>query len=119
MLKNASISSRDSIFMPYSKLIESLADCLVKEGYLKSVSKKSRKNKDVLELEIVYVEGKPRITGVDRISKPSRRVYMGAKDIRSVKNGRGILVLSTPKGILTDKEARKELVGGEAMFTMW
>jgi len=120
MLKNASISNRESIFIPASKLIESLAQCLVKAGFLISVSKTTRKNKNVLELTIAYDrEGKSKINGVDRISKPSKRVYLGNTEIRSVKNGRGILVLSTPKGILTDREARKELVGGEAMFTMW
>ena len=73
----------------------------------------------MLEVELIYADKKPRITEVERVSKQSRRVYFGIKDIHSVKNGSGLLVLSTPKGILSGKEARKEQVGGEALFKIW
>jgi small subunit ribosomal protein S8 len=68
---------------------------------------------------LTYVDKKPKITEVERLSKQSRRVYFGMKDIHSVRSGSGLLVLSTPKGIMSGKEARKEHVGGEALFRVW
>ena len=73
----------------------------------------------MLEVKLIYTDKKPKITEVERISKQSKRVYFRIKDIRSVRNGTGLLVLSTPKGILSGKEARKEQVGGEALFKIW
>ena len=72
-----------------------------------------------MEVELIYTDKKPKIGEVERISKQSRRVYFQMKDIHSVKSGTGLLVLSTPKGILSGKEARKEQVGGEALFRVW
>lgn len=119
MIKNGSNASHEAVVSPYSKFKHSIAKCLLKEGYVKSVSKKTRKGLPVLEIGILKIEDKPKITDLKRISKPSRRVYFGIKDIRPVKNGYGLLVLSTPKGILTGEQARKEQVGGEALFTIW
>jgi len=118
-IKNASLVGKQSVFIPYSKIKNAIALCLQKEGYVSSVSKKVKGGVPVLELGLIYVNDKPKITEVDRISKQSRRVYLGMKDIHSVRNGSGLLVLSTPKGILSGKEARKEQVGGEALFKMW
>lgn len=118
-LKNAGNAGHESVTVPYSKLKHAIATCLEKEGYVQSVAKKAKKGHPVLEMTLEYKEGKPRVTDLERVSKPSRRLYMGVKDIRPVKNGFGLLVLSTPKGILTDKEAKKELVGGEALFKIW
>jgi len=73
----------------------------------------------MLEVKLIYTDKKPKITEVERISKQSKRIYFRIKDIRSVRNGTGLLVLSTPKGILSGKEARKEQVGGEALFKIW
>ena len=73
-----------------------------------------------MEIGLVYEEdGTPKVTGVDRVSKSACRVYQGVKDIRTTRNGYGLTLLSTPKGILTDKQARKEMVGGEVLFKMW
>jgi small subunit ribosomal protein S8 len=119
MLKNASRAGRPSIVVPYSKLKHAIADGLSAGGYLSAVSKKTKKEHPVLELSLTYTGGTPKLSDVKRLSKPSRRVYMSVKEIRPVKNGHGSLFLSTPKGILTDKEARKELVGGEALFMVW
>jgi len=105
--------------MPYSKLKNAIAECLKKEGYVSEVSKKVKKGQPMLEVGLIYTDKKPKITEVERISKQSRRVYFAMKDIHSVRNGLGLLVLSTPKGILSGKEARKEQVGGEALFKIW
>ena len=119
MLKNASLAGKESVFLPYSKMKNAIAGCLKKEGYVSNISKKVKKDQPVLEIELIYVDKKPKIVEVERISKQSRRVYFRMKDIHTVRNGSGLLVLSTPKGILSGKEARKEQVGGEALFRIW
>jgi small subunit ribosomal protein S8 len=75
--------------------------------------------KKTLEIVLEYKGANPRVSDVKRVSKSSKRVYTGVKDISSVKYGHGLSVLSTPKGIMTDKLARKEMVGGEILFTIW
>jgi len=119
MMKNASLAKSEIVSFPYSKLKGTILECLKKEGYISDFSKKIKKGGNVLEVKLIYTEGKPKITDVERISKLSRRVYFGMKDIHSVRNGTGTLILSTPKGILSGKEARKEQVGGEALFKIW
>ncbi len=119
-IKNAQARGHHTVSIPFSKLKHTIADCLVAEGYLSSVAKKVKKGKNELELGLVYTEaGKPKVMHTERISKPSRRVYFGVKDINKVRGGAGLLVLSTPKGILSGAKARKEQVGGEALFKMW
>jgi small subunit ribosomal protein S8 len=119
MMKNASLAGKDSVSFPFSKLKESIAACLKKEGYINNFSKKTKKDFPVIEVELMYIENKPRISEVERVSKQSKRVYFGVKDIHKVRNGSGLLVLSTPKGILSGKDARHEQVGGEALFRIW
>jgi len=118
-IKNASRSKGKTVTVPYSKLKHSIANCLEKEGYLAGVSKKVIKNMPALVLDLAYEGEKAKLTDLKRISKPSLRVYAGVKDLRPVRQGYGIMVLSTPKGILTDKEAKKELVGGEVICKLW
>src|SRR4051812_23308047 len=115
-LKNGGNAGKESIIVPFSNFTGEIAKTLFNAGYIASYAKKSRAKGDVLELGVLYVDTKPRINDVKKISKSSRRVYCGVADVKSVKNGRGLLVLSTPKGILTGDEARKEHVGGEALF---
>ena len=119
MIKNASRVGHEFVVVPHSKIKLSIAECLVKEGYLKAVSKKTKKGFPTLELALSYTDGTPKVSGVDRISKSSCRVYKGVKEIRPTRNGSGLTVFSTPKGILTDKMARKEMVGGEVLFKIW
>ena len=118
-MKNGSLAGKESVFLPYSKMKNAIALCLKKEGYVSNISKKGQNDQPVVEIEVIYVDKKPKITEVERISKQSRRVYFGMKDIHRVRSGSGLLVLSTPKGILSGKEARKEQVGGEALFRVW
>ena len=119
MLKNGSLANKESVVLPYSKMKNAIGECLKKEGYVADVAKKVRKGQPVLEVNLVYVDKKPKITEVERVSKQSRRVYFGVKDIHSVRSGAGLLVLSTPKGILSGKDARKEQVGGEVLFKIY
>lgn len=119
MVKNSGRVEHESVVVPFSKIKHSIAECLVKEGYLNSVSKKMKKGFPVLELGIAYVDGTPKVNGVERVSKSSRRVYKGVKEIKPVRNGSSLTILSTPKGILTDRQAKKEMVGGEVLFKIW
>jgi small subunit ribosomal protein S8 len=116
-LKNAGKVHKESVLLPYSKLKEAIATVLVAEGYLKSVSKK--KTSPVLEVVLNYHNGESKIKDVERISKSSRRVYRGFEDIHPIKGGFGKTIFSTPKGILTDRQAIKEKVGGEVLFKIW
>lgn len=119
-MKNGALVSKESVVVPYSKLKYAIAQCLKEHGYISEVSKKTeKKNIPVLEISLAYDGVNPKIHDVKRMSKPSRRTYLGVHDIRAVKNGHGMVVLSTPKGILSDKQARKEAVGGEALFMIW
>jgi len=119
MIKNAGAVGRESVTVPSSRIKQAILDCLLKNGYITSFSKKIKKGIPVLEIVIAYNDGMPKIKGAERISKLSCRVYKGVKDIKPVRSGYGSMILTTPKGILTDKEARKELVGGEALFKIW
>ncbi len=118
-LKNGGVVGKETVMVPFSKLTGEIAKTLFNAGYIASYAKKSRAKGDVLELGVSYVDAQPKIHDVKRVSKSSRRVYIGVQDVKSVKNGRGLLVLSTPKGILTGDQARKEHVGGEALFEIW
>lgn len=119
-IKNAQDVSKETIVLPYSKLKADIADVLEKAGYVTAVAKKGKKVVKTLELVLAYNEdGTPKVTGVDRVSKPSKRVYQGSKAIRPVLNGHGHIILSTPKGIMTGVQARKEKVGGEVLFKIW
>ncbi len=118
-MKNANRANHEAVSFKYSKIKHAIAECLKQTGYIDGIAKKTKKGFPVLEVTLVYKDKMPRITDVKRISKPSRRIYMGVKDLVSVKNGYGTLFLSTPKGILSDREAKKELVGGEALFSIW
>ena len=116
-IKNAGRVHKESVSLPYSKLKEAIANVLVAEGYLKSASKK----KSGISLDVVlnYHNGESKIKEVQRISKSSRRIYKGFEDIHPTKGGFGKTIFSTPKGILTDRQAIRERVGGEVLFKIW
>jgi small subunit ribosomal protein S8 len=115
---NGSNSGKELVVFPYSKNIANISEVLAKSGYIESVSKKSKKAKSI-EIKLAYKEKEPVIVGVKRISKLSKRIYRSVGEIRTVRNGFGSLILSTSKGIMTDKEARKIKVGGEPLFEIW
>lgn len=119
-LKNAGATKKDGVSAPYSLFKHAIAEKLKDAGFVASVEKKGKKVKKTLDVTLKYdASGNHVIHGVKRISKPGRRMYRGAGEIMPVRYGKGALILSTPKGILTDKEARKEHVGGEALFEIW
>ena len=119
-LKNAGAVKKAGVSVPFSALKMSIAEKLKDAGFLKAIEKKGKKVRKTLDVVLKYDEaGKHVINGVRRISKPGRRLYRTAREIMPVRYGHGALILSTPKGILTGKEARKEKVGGEALFEIW
>ena len=118
-IRNAGAVRKEQVSLPYSKLKAAIADTLVEAGYLKSAAKRGKKIKKTLDIELAYEGVAHRIRGVRRLSKPGRRMYLGADDIHSVKFGKGTLILSTPAGIMTGEAARKQRVGGEQMFIIW
>ena len=118
-IRNAGGAKKASFSLPYSKLRFAVATALLKEGYIASVVKKGKKVVRLMEIGLLYSAGKPRVSGTARLSKPSRRVYYGVDDIKQVRQGYGLLMLSTPEGILSGSEAKKKKVGGEALFKIW
>ena len=116
-LQNASRVQLEHVSLPFSQMKFAVAKVLEHEGYISDVTKP--KDGNHLSVKLVYKNGTPAIAGVKRISKPSRRVYLGAHALRPVKRGRGLLLLSTPAGILTGKDARQKNVGGEVLFEIW
>jgi len=118
-IKTSGNAGLASTTVPYSKVVEAIANVLVKHGYIKSVSKSGKKAIKTLDIEIAYKDKKPKIIDAKRVSKLSRRVYEKAKDIKPIRHGHGVTILSTPEGILTDMEARKANLGGEVLFKIW
>lgn len=118
-LKNGNLAGKEIVVTPYSSLKVAVLELLQKEGYVDSFSKKGKKIVKNIEVALKYSGKNPAISGVERVSKFSKRIYKGVDGIRPFKNGMGIQVLTTPKGVLTDREAKKQNVGGEVLFTMW
>ncbi len=118
-LKNGGLAKKESVTVPASNLKLAIAETLVRTGWLKSVVKKGKKVKKYLTCELNYVAGQPKISGVKRVSKPSCRVYASVLDLKPVREGFGLAILSTPKGILTGVEAKKQKVGGELLFEIF
>lgn len=119
-LKNGYLAKKDKITVLYSKLNENVVSILKKEGYIADYEIKNQgKNKKLIEVILSYKKGKPAVTEVKIISKPGRRIYSQVKDLKPVLGGLGIAILTTPKGVMTDKEARKNKVGGEVLFQVW
>lgn len=118
-LKNASHTGLDQVSMPFSKMKFAIAEVLEKEGFIKAVQKKGKKAKKTLEVDLLYTDDRPMINDVKRVSKFSKRIYKRVQDIRPVRSGTGMLVLSTPKGVLSDRDAKEQNTGGEALFEIW
>ncbi len=114
-IKNGYSVGKQTVEVRYSKLILAIVTILEKEGYVQSIEKKDRQIIVILK----YPSRKPAVTDIKRVSKPSLRIYKGVKDLPRVLNGLGIALISTPKGVMTDKEARKIKVGGEVLALVW
>ncbi|MEK7227598.1 MAG: 30S ribosomal protein S8 [Patescibacteria group bacterium] len=118
-IKNAGFSGHESVSMPYSKLKQSIADVLKKERFIKSSEVRTEKGKKILTISLFSENRVPKIKGVKRISKPSKRIYKKAFEMRPVKSGYGALIVSTSSGVMSGRDAKKSSLGGEALFTIW
>ena len=114
-IRNAQQRGRSTVATPASKLRARVLDVLQSEGYIRGYTEVEKDGKHEIEIELKYYDGVPVISEVRRISKPGRRVYSGSKDIPLVRNGLGISILSTPKGVMSDNVARESNVGGEIL----
>jgi len=119
-IENASSAGKETTSIPFSELKKNIAEILVREGYINRVVTKGEGITKTLEITVKYMPNKtPRLHKTRRISKPSRRLYVSYRDVKPFKFGKGRMILSTPKGIITDIEAKKEKLGGEILFTIW
>ncbi len=120
-IKNGYRARKQVVEIPYSKIKEEIAKILVKEGYLKNLKSQMSnvKTQKTLNLTLKYEGKKPAIEEIKRISKPGVRIYAKAGKIPKVRLGFGITILSTSKGIMTDKQAKKENLGGEVICQVW
>jgi small subunit ribosomal protein S8 len=114
-IRNGQRARKDSVLSPGSKLRVRVLDVLQREGYIRGYSDEPVGGHPGIRIELKYFEGQPAIKHVARVSKPGRRVYSGSKDLPRVQNGLGITIVSTPRGVLSDAEARDQNVGGEVL----
>ncbi|MEK7634302.1 MAG: 30S ribosomal protein S8 [Patescibacteria group bacterium] len=118
-IKNAQAVKKENVKVNYSKINESILKILSSGGYIDGFEKKGQGIKRILDIKLKYENNAGAINEIKLISKPSRHIYMGYKEIKLVKRGYGLMVISTPSGIMNGKDARKMKVGGEALFEIW
>ena len=119
LIRNAQASRKDVISVPFSELKYEIGQILAKNGLIQQIEKKGKKNKKLIEISLKYDNSVPKISGLRKVSKPGQRIYKKFKEIRPVRGGYGIAVISTPKGLMTNKEARKQKLGGEIICEIW
>jgi small subunit ribosomal protein S8 len=119
-IRNATNARKASVDVPWSRHKQEIARVLVEEGYLGGATVVDAQPRNILRIELRYdAQRRPVILGMRRVSRPSLRVYVGADEIPMVRRGLGVNVLSTPRGVLIDRDARREKVGGELLCTVW
>ena len=119
-IRNAQMRRQNKVVSPNSKLRARVLDVLQEEGYIRGYTTVSPKGGiSHLEIELKYASGQPAIREIKRVSKPGRRVYSAVKELHPVKNGLGVSILSTPKGVMSDSKAREENVGGEVLCNVF
>lgn len=115
-IRNALSVKKQSVIMPYSKVKGAISDVLKAEGYITNwASRTEEDGKPIMEVELKYYKNQPVIASLERVSKPSLRIYKASEDLDKVNNGLGIAIVSTSKGVMTDKQARRLNEGGEVM----
>ena len=112
-VKNAQARNHKKVELPSSNFKTKIADILKNEGFIKDFKVNNIENKSILSLELKYHSGNPVISAFERVSKPGRRIFSSADSLPKINNGLGIAIISTPKGVMTDIDARKQRVGGE------
>ena len=118
-IRNANLAKHNTVKIPFSKIKESLANILKSEGYINNFEVKEEGTKKDIIVSLKFMDGEAVIKGLKRISKPGRRVYTSVESLPKVLGGLGIAIVSTPNGVITDKECRKHSVGGEVLCYVW
>ncbi|MBR6700221.1 MAG: 30S ribosomal protein S8 [Firmicutes bacterium] len=119
-IRNANMVGHESVDVPASKMKKSIAEILLKEGYIKGYDVIEDNKQGIIRIQMKYGQNKEKvITGIKKISKPGLKVYAKRDEIPKVLGGLGVAIISTSKGVITDKEARKENVGGEVICYVW
>jgi len=114
-IRNAQATEKVSVFVPSSKVKQAIAQVLKDEGYIEDFAVRDQEGKSVIEIGLKYYAGKPVIEKIERVSRPGLRIYKGRDDIPRVMNGLGVAILSTSRGVMTDRKARADGVGGEVL----
>jgi small subunit ribosomal protein S8 len=118
-IRNAQLRNKSRVSTPGSHLRTRVLEVLKSEGYIRGYASVEKDGRSELEIELKYFEGAPVIKEIERISKPGRRVYASVKNLPRINNGLGVAIVSTPKGVMADHEARDANVGGEILFTVF
>lgn len=118
-IRNAQMRSKSKVSSPNSRLRESVLEVLKSEGYIRGYAVVEKDGRSELEVELKYFDGEPVIREIERVSKPGRRVYTSVRNLPRINNGLGVAIVSTPKGVMADHDARDANVGGEILFTVF
>jgi small subunit ribosomal protein S8 len=118
-IRNAQMRNKSKVSSPNSKLRESLLEVLKNEGYIRGYAVVEKDGRSEIEIELKYFDGEPVIREIERVSKPGRRVYTSVKNMPRINNGLGVTIVSTPKGVMADHDARDANVGGEILCTVF
>ena len=114
-IKNSQMRNHKRVEIPSSNFKAKIADVLKNEGYINNFNVENNDNKNTLIIDLKYNSGSPVITVIERVSRPGRRIFSSAESLPKINNGLGIAIVSTPKGVMTDIEARKQKIGGEVI----
>lgn len=118
-IRTAQMNEKEVIEVPFSRVKHDIMRCMEEEGFIDKVAKKKKQSFYFLRVTLKYNDRKPVITEIKRISSPGQRIYRKKKELKGVKGGLGVFILSTPKGIMTHKEAKKRNLGGEVLCEIW
>jgi small subunit ribosomal protein S8 len=118
-IRNAQMRNKSKVSSPNSRLRESVLEVLKSEGYIRGYAVVEREGRSEIEIELKYFDGEPVIREIARVSKPGRRVYTSVKNMPRINNGLGVTIVSTPKGVMADHDARDANVGGEILCTVF
>jgi small subunit ribosomal protein S8 len=118
-IRNAQMRNKGKVTSPNSRLRESVLEVLKNEGYIRGYAVVEREGRSEIEIELKYFDGEPVIREIERVSKPGRRVYTSVKNMPRINNGLGVTIVSTPKGVMADHDARDANVGGEILCTVF
>ena len=118
-IRNAQMRNKSKVSSPSSRLRESVLEVLKSEGYIRGYAVVEKDGRSEIEVELKYFDGEPVIREIERVSKPGRRVYTSVRNLPRINNGLGVAIVSTPKGVMADHDARDANVGGEILFTVF